>query len=140
MRARGRSRRAGRGPGWGRGPRCAWRPLPFALGGEQGLDCTTFQMGEYLSEQPTGGGLDSSSSPSKLVFLDDNNVLNGVSKASRCLSLGRGALLYPRRFLPSLLPMVPTNRRGGKAPEAGSMYFRVKERAAEATAAVAVAA
>ena len=64
--------------------------------------------------------------------MDYNNALNSVPKVSIYLSSGRGALLYLRRFLPSLVPMVPTNRRGGRAPEAGSMYFRVKERAAAA--------
>lgn len=109
----GRSHGAGRGPGWGRGPRCAGRPLPFALGGEIGLDCTTFQTGAYLSEQPTGGGVDSSRSSNKLVLLDNDNVFNGVPKASRCLSSSSGALpTSDVSFPPSSLWYPPTGGAG----------------------------
>ena len=51
----GRSHRAGRGPVWGRGPRCAGRPLPFALGSELDWTVPPSRRGRTSRNSPEEG-------------------------------------------------------------------------------------
>lgn len=57
----GGASRRGRGPGGG-GAQVSGRPLPFALGGGRGSDCTISQWGGGPG-RPSGGGADIPSSP-----------------------------------------------------------------------------
>lgn len=137
----GRVHGRGAGPSLGAGSQVCRKAAAIRPGRRAGARTVPSSSGGGLTRNSLRRGPRPYKLLQTLVFLGGEPALSSVCEASRPSAAASGGFRPSRLFFPSLVPVVPANGRGeAGGPEAGSVHFRVGERAATAAAAAAVAA